>query len=168
MGCPDVWLTVISPAQLHIHLLLSSAAGSPAIVMLEAPGDQTPTMTGIQGIGVCTPSAAAVAVITIGFVVELHMPKVAMLTIGTHIEIVAVGIMLAEPGVGGPRRTVCPGGRAWEHLSMPPRVRTAVMSRSPKFGTSRLYRHIRRAISPYDGETIGRITRYLLRRCETL
>jgi hypothetical protein len=37
----------------------------------------------MQGIGVKTPSAAAVAAATVGFANDVHMPKGIMLTIGT-------------------------------------------------------------------------------------
>ena len=47
------------------------------------PGIQGAEVTGIQGIGVSTPSAAAVAAMTIGFVGELHIAKGMMFFIGT-------------------------------------------------------------------------------------
>jgi hypothetical protein len=37
----------------------------------------------MQGIGVSTPSAAAVAAATVGFNAELHMPNVGILVTGT-------------------------------------------------------------------------------------
>ena len=37
----------------------------------------------MQGIGVSTPRAAAVAAATVGFAIELHIPNGMMFTIGT-------------------------------------------------------------------------------------
>src|SRR5580692_6507345 len=46
------------------------------------PGAHGAGITGTQGIGVNTPSAAAVAAATVGLAIELHMPKGGMFTIG--------------------------------------------------------------------------------------
>jgi hypothetical protein len=46
------------------------------------PGVQGAAVTGIQGIGVRTPRAAAVAEATVGFAMELHMPNGMIFTMG--------------------------------------------------------------------------------------
>ncbi len=56
------------------------------------PGTQGAAVTGIQGIGVSTPSAAAVAAITVGLAIEVHMPKGKIFTIGLLSMILAIGI----------------------------------------------------------------------------
>lgn len=50
-------------------------------------------ITGIQGIGVNTPNAAAVAEATIGFAIELHMLNGRIFFIGILSIIVAIGIV---------------------------------------------------------------------------
>jgi hypothetical protein len=52
------------------------------IITVGEPGTQGAAVTGMQGMGVRTPSAAAVAAATIGLEGELHMPKGAILTMG--------------------------------------------------------------------------------------
>ena len=49
-------------------------------------------MTGMQGIGVRVPIAAAVAAATCGFDIDLHIPKGLMFTIGAKSIILAIGI----------------------------------------------------------------------------
>jgi hypothetical protein len=66
--------------QVHFELLVRAAASSTNAV--SAPGDQGAGMRGMQGIGVKTPMAAAVAAATSGFAGLWHWPKTAMLTIG--------------------------------------------------------------------------------------
>ena len=89
---------VITPpqAQLHIHVLLS--AGMLLINTVGLPGCHGPTVTGTQGIGVRTPSAAAVAAATAGLLGVMHMPKVGMFAIGANAMMFAAGILLAMTG----------------------------------------------------------------------
>ena len=47
------------------------------------PGDHAEVVTGMQGCGVSTPIAAAVAAATCGLACVWHIPKGAMFTIGT-------------------------------------------------------------------------------------
>ena len=49
-------------------------------------------MTGMQGIGVSTPIAAAVAEATVGFAMDLHIPKGLMLSIGAKSIMFAIGM----------------------------------------------------------------------------
>jgi hypothetical protein len=67
-ACPAE-LTVIAPAQLHMHCELSSSAGTFPIVTLADPGDHGPAITGRHGCG--APSAEATA----GLAVDVHIPN---------------------------------------------------------------------------------------------
>lgn len=64
-------------------MLLLFRHGFPPTVMVGLPGAQGDVVTGIQGMGVRTPSAAAVAEATVGLANELHIPKGRILTMGT-------------------------------------------------------------------------------------
>jgi hypothetical protein len=75
--------------QASLHVLLST--GMPPITVVGTPGAHGATVAGTQGIGVGTPSAAAVAAITAGFDGLLHIPNGMTLTIGTWSMIVAAG-----------------------------------------------------------------------------
>ena len=57
-------------------------AGIPPIMTVGEHGAQGAAVAGIQGIGVKTPSAAAVADATTGFAMEEHIPKVGMFVMG--------------------------------------------------------------------------------------
>lgn len=65
----------MTPAQLHISLELLLRAVVLPIITVGEPGAQGVEVTGIQGCGVGTPNAAAVAAATCGFDWELHIPK---------------------------------------------------------------------------------------------
>jgi len=57
-----------------------------------APGSQGAGVTGMQGMGVSTPSAAAVAAATVGLAIDEHMPNGGMLTIGAWSMMFAAGV----------------------------------------------------------------------------
>jgi hypothetical protein len=67
---------------MQFRIEVSSSAGWLASIMVGAPGDQGVVVFGMQGMGVSTPSAAAVAEATTGFEGLVHIPKGMMLTIG--------------------------------------------------------------------------------------
>lgn len=75
-----IWIT---PPQLQINLDVLFKAGFPPTNTVGLPGAQGAAVTGIQGIGVSTPRAAAVAAATMGLAGELHMPKGAIFIMGT-------------------------------------------------------------------------------------
>jgi len=81
----------IVPAKAHMHLLVLLSAGMFAIKTVAEPGAQGPTMVGMQGIGVSTPKAAAVAAATAGFAGERHIPKGTIFTNGLKSIILAAG-----------------------------------------------------------------------------
>src|SRR6516225_8776344 len=58
------------------------------------PGAQGPGKTGTQGMGVSTPSAAAVAAATVGLAGLLHMPNGGMFTIGMLSMMLAAAMLL--------------------------------------------------------------------------
>jgi len=75
-----------------MHILGAVSAGLPPIIVRAATGVHVPAGTGTQGIGVSTPSAAAVADATDGLAKELHIPNGGMLAPGTTSAIVAAGL----------------------------------------------------------------------------
>jgi len=88
--CPGK-VGVITPPQSHMHMQVSSAAGAPRSITVGTPGVHT-SVTGMHGIGVSTPKAAAVAAATSGLDGVMHMPNGMMLTIGAASKILAAGI----------------------------------------------------------------------------
>ncbi len=60
----------------------SFKAGIPPIMTVGAPTIHGAVVTGMQGIGVKAPQAAAVAEATVGFAIDWHTPKGMMLTMG--------------------------------------------------------------------------------------
>jgi hypothetical protein len=85
---------LITPSHVHMHLDVLSSAGKLLISTVGAPGIHGAAVAGTQGIGVNTPSAAAVAVTTSGLVGAAHMPKVGMFSIGAKSMMVAAGMLL--------------------------------------------------------------------------
>src|SRR5258706_11789794 len=79
--CPGLEI-VITPPQAHWHMLVAVSAGAPLICTVGEPGDHGEVVTGMQGCGVSTPSAAEVAAATCGFDNVMHIPKGMMLTFG--------------------------------------------------------------------------------------
>lgn len=73
--------------------------GIPPAITPADPPTQMPAGAGTQGIGVSTPSAAAVAEATVGFASEVHIPQGVTLVIGTTSRTVAAGFPFI--------RTVC-------------------------------------------------------------
>lgn len=71
------------PPHIQVQVEVLFKAGKLLIKNVGEPGAQGATVTGIQGIGTNTPSAAAVAVATTGFVGVAQSPKGKMFTMGT-------------------------------------------------------------------------------------
>jgi hypothetical protein len=74
--------TWITPPHMHIKLQVESTVGMLPIMTVGMPGTQGAVVAGTQAIGVNTPSAAAVALATVGLAMLEHMPNVGMLTMG--------------------------------------------------------------------------------------
>jgi hypothetical protein len=83
---------------MSLELLLR--AGLFATNTVGHPGAQGAEVIGVQGIGVSTPSAAAVAEATAGFAMELHIPKGIIFINGILSIIVAAGIVAFTMLVG--------------------------------------------------------------------
>ena len=81
----------MTPAQLHISLDELLSAGTLPTITVGAPGAHGASVMGIQGMGVSTPSAAAVAAATVGLAKLLHMPKGMTLSMGLLSRIWAAG-----------------------------------------------------------------------------
>ncbi|HEX3683277.1 MAG TPA: hypothetical protein VHU83_12135 [Bryobacteraceae bacterium] len=75
-----------------MSLELLSSAGIPPMVTVGAPGAHGAGVTGMHGIGVRAPIAAAVAAATVGFAIELHIPKGMTFTIGLPSIMLAAGV----------------------------------------------------------------------------
>ena len=73
---------------------LSVKAGMFPIKTVGEPGIQGAIVIGIQGIGVNTPKAAAVAAATIGLARDWHMPNGRTLTIGLLSIMLAAGVVV--------------------------------------------------------------------------
>jgi hypothetical protein len=91
---------LITPPQAHMHLDVLLNAGAPFIITVGEPGAHGPVMTGMQGWGVSTPLAAAVAVATCGLLRVVHMPKGLMLAIGVKSMMLAASC--PDALTGGP------------------------------------------------------------------
>ena len=66
-----------------MHWQVLSSAGIPPIIVFGTPGAQGVVVTGMHGMGVNTPIAAAVADATAGLAGQMHMPNGMMFTMGT-------------------------------------------------------------------------------------
>ncbi len=86
-------LKVMTPAQLHMHVLELLRAGFPPTMTVGLPGAHGAAVTGMHGMGVRTPNAAAVAAATVGLAMLIQTPKVGILTMGLLSMIVAAGIL---------------------------------------------------------------------------
>jgi hypothetical protein len=84
-------MTVITPPHAQWHWALAVSAGMPPTTVWGAGGVHGATVTGMHGMGVSTPRAAAVAAATVGLARLVHIPKGAMLTIGAMSVMVAAG-----------------------------------------------------------------------------
>jgi hypothetical protein len=119
VNCP-AWVMLIMPAQAHMHMEVLLSAGMPPIITCGEPGTQGDAVTGTHGMGVNTPSLAAVAAATVGLVMVLHMPKGMMFTMGLWSMMVAVG-MPEHRGLSGVGSTVrLLGIVPKEHVSIAP------------------------------------------------
>ncbi len=103
---------------MHINLELLSNAGIPPTITVGAPTTQGAGVAGMQGIGVKTPRAAAVAAITTGFAMEEHIPKGRIFSMGTWSMIVAAGTCVSTRFTG--RTTMLLGAAPKLHFNIAP------------------------------------------------
>lgn len=110
----------ITPPQAQEHIDPAKRAGMPPYRVVAAGGAQGAGTTGKQGIGVNTPSAAAVAAATVGFAREVHIPNGGIFAPGAMSVIVAAGL----PSMMGRGATTIKvdGARPNEHCIIAPAV----------------------------------------------
>jgi hypothetical protein len=92
----------------------------PPIMQVADPGVHGAVVTGMQGIGVRTPRAAAVAEATMGLARDMHMPKGGMFTIGAKSMMLAAGVPAIVLLIGRTERTE--GAIPNVHVSIAPAV----------------------------------------------
>lgn len=114
-------LMVMTPAQLHIRVEELLSAGIFATITVGAPTIHGAVVMGMQGIGVRTPNAAAVAAATIGLAMDMHEPNGAMFIMGLLSMMFAAGTLLAMVLLRGSTVKV-PGAIPKEHIIMAPLV----------------------------------------------
>lgn len=111
-------LILIEPPYTHISVESEVNAGFPPIRTVGLPGAQGAIVAGIQGMGVRTPMAAAVAAATIGFAILLHMPNGMILTSGTLSIMDASAVLLITLAAGSTFIGV--GAAPKEHINIAP------------------------------------------------
>lgn len=84
---------MITPSHKHINVEGLFKVGKVPNITVGFPTIQGATVAGTHGIGVKTPSAAAVAAITAGFVGEEHIPNVIIFAKGLLSMIEAAGLL---------------------------------------------------------------------------
>ncbi len=99
-------------------MLVLFSAGKVPIITVGLPGAQGAASAGMQGIGVSTPKAAAVAAATVGFDGQVHIPKGRIFTIGLLSIILARGMELTVLLFG--RTFITDGAIPKEHISFAP------------------------------------------------
>lgn len=110
---------VMTPPQAHMQVEVLFKAGMAPIMQVGEPGVQG-AVTGMQGIGVRTPSAAAVAAATVGLAIDMHIANGGILTIGAQSMIVAAGAPAMVLFVGSTFRVE--GAMPKVHIIMAPVV----------------------------------------------
>jgi hypothetical protein len=116
---------VMTPPNEQTQVEPETNAGLPPIVVRGAVGIQVPAIAGTHGIGVRTPSAAAVAAATVGLAMLEHIPNGAILTIGTMSLIAAAGRPSMVTLLIGKMFSVV-GAKPKEHWSSAPVVTEAL------------------------------------------
>jgi hypothetical protein len=123
-------MKLITPAHIHIRVEVLSSDGILPSSTVGAPGTQGATVAGMQGIGVSTPIAAAVAAATAGFAGDIHMPNGMILVIGMWSMILASGIWSVITRFVG-KTTNELGAIPMVHIIMAP-IQTCIGIRNPR------------------------------------
>jgi hypothetical protein len=108
--------TEITPAHMQLSLHVLSSEGMFASSTVGAPGTHGAGVAGMQGMGVSTPMAAAVAAATTGFAGLRHMPKGRMFSIGLWSMMFAAGWLPENTRFKG-STTRALGAMPIEHMS---------------------------------------------------
>jgi hypothetical protein len=95
---PGLVIMMVPPQQ-HWQVEMLSRAGMPPMRQVAAPGFHG-VVTGMQGMGVSTPKAAAVAAATVGLASEMHIPNGGIFVMGAKSMIVAAGVVAKVLFVG--------------------------------------------------------------------
>ncbi len=111
---------LMTPPHMHMQVEVLFSAGMPPSMTVAEPGTHGAVVAGMQGIGVSTPSAAAVAEATVGLAIDMHMPKVRMFVIGIMSMILAAGVPHMVRFAG--RTTSDDGAIPKEHIMTAPAV----------------------------------------------
>src|SRR2546430_816394 len=111
---------LMTPPQVHMQVEVLLRAGMLPSMQVAEPGVQGEVVTGMQGMGVRTPRAAAVAEATVGLAMDMHMPKVRMLVMGMKSMMLAAGAPQLVRLVG--RTTREDGATPKEHIMTAPAV----------------------------------------------
>src|SRR4051812_23409716 len=112
-----------------MHLLGWFSAGIPRSMIVGTPGAHGATVTGTQGMGVSTPSAAAVAAATVGFASDRHIPKGRIFIIGAKSRIFAAGG--PSPSTGGGATTNDDGAIPKLHFRIAPMLTSLAICEIP-------------------------------------
>ena len=121
---------VMTPPHIHMQVEVLLSAGLLAMRTVGEPGAQGAVVTGMQGMGVSTPSAAAVAEATAGLDGVMHMPKGMMFTMGTKSMMFAAG-MLEHMVLFTGRTVKVPGAAPKLHISVAPLTTRLAMGNPP-------------------------------------
>jgi len=124
----------MTPAHVHMHLLMSFSAGMLAMGTVGEPGAHGAAVTGTHGTGVGTPRAADVAAIKAGFVGALHIPKGGIFTTGLKSMMFAAGLFSTITRLTG--RTIRDDGAAPKlHCIIAPMTTCFAIARNPSIDT---------------------------------
>ena len=85
----------MTPPHIHMHVETAVSAGTFPTNTVGDPGTHGVAVTGMQGMGVKTPIAEAVAAATVGLEGVIHIPKGGIFTMGLKSIIVATGLFSA-------------------------------------------------------------------------
>jgi hypothetical protein len=111
---------VIMPPHMQVQVEELFKAGMPPSMTVAEPGAQGATVFGIQGMGVNTPKAAAVADATVGLASDMHTPNVGMFTMGLLSMMLAAGVPIIVLLVGSTLRAL--GAAPKLHIIIEPAV----------------------------------------------
>lgn len=118
VNCPGI-VTDMTPPQTHIALSPITMPGPLPTMTVGQLGIQGEVTTGIQGIGVKTPKAAAVAAAVVGFAREEHIPNGIIFITGAKSIMPATGILQASTLFVG-KTTSDEGATPKEHMHIAP------------------------------------------------
>src|SRR5262245_17171695 len=120
----------MTPAHMHISLEVLLSAGMPSRRTVGAPTIHGAVVAGMQGMGVSTPIAAAVAAATCGLAGLLQAPNGMMFFMGMWSMMFAAGWLLVITLCSGVTTKVL-GAKPMEHFNIAPLQTWSAISISP-------------------------------------